>query len=62
MMDDQKNLRQPVAPTSKITKRKRSFAPVLTVYGNLQTITTMVGTTSQKDGASGQMNVRTQLP
>jgi hypothetical protein len=59
-MDDRKSPQQRPAPTQKVTNRKRSFAPVLTIYGNLQAITTAVGVTSNKDGGSGMKNVRSQ--
>jgi hypothetical protein len=60
MIDDKKGPQPQAAPTPEATKRKRRFAPVLTIHGSLQTMTTMVGITAQKDGASGQMNTRTQ--
>jgi hypothetical protein len=59
-MDDQKSQLKQAAPTPEVTRRKGSFAPVLTIYGNLQAMTTTVGTHGVKDGASGTKNVRSQ--
>jgi hypothetical protein len=59
-MDDRKRPQQQAAPTQEVTKHKRRFAPVLTIYGNLHAITTAVGVTSVKDAGSGMKNVRSQ--
>ena len=57
-MDQEDDHPQP-QPVPEVAKRKPYVAPTLTLYGNLQQIVGMVGTTGIKDGAFGVMNVRT---
>jgi hypothetical protein len=58
-MDEQRDV-QLRRPLDARGTKKRYDTPILTIYGHLQQITGMVGTTGLKDGASGQKNVRSQ--
>jgi hypothetical protein len=58
-MDRPKDRHQETTVARTVAGRKPYAKPHLTIYGNFQQITGMVGTSGLKDGAVGQMNVRT---
>jgi len=57
-MDERTGDAQPTK--SEAVRKKHYVTPVLQIYGNLREETRMLGTSGNKDGAFGQMNVRTQ--